>query len=123
MNNTALVLLSIALIGVAGAVSAQNKYDQFLAQYVASVQISNACSGITALDPKAASAIAKNQDGLRKQKVLRIIYYGNTDSLVKMGNAQLAARGVNSSNKKDLCRFGRTVSGETDTIGRFLRKK
>lgn len=121
MSYTPLVLLSIALTGLAGAVSAQDKYDQFLGQYVASVQISNACSGITTLDPNAASAIAKTQNGLRKQKVLRLVYYGKTDSLVKLGNAQLAARGVDSSNKKDLCRFGRTVSGKKDAIGRFLK--
>lgn len=102
---------------------ALTKYDTFVGQYMASFKIASACDGITTYDTQGAGTIAKSEDGLRRQKVLRLLYYGKTDGLVKLGDAFLTARDIDPNNDRQLCRFGRSVAGSEDKIGRFLRVK
>ena len=99
---------------------AQNKYDVFVGDWVAAVLISNTCSGMMVSHKQEAAQIARTQEGLRKQKVLKRLYYGKTVILEQLGNAALAGRDVDPSNKNSLCRFGRSVAGKNDRIGRFL---
>ncbi len=101
---------------------AQDKYEVFIGQYMASSQIARSCKGFTFLEPNGAATLAKTTAGLRKQKVLRLVFYSKTNQLTKLGHYALALRNVDANNQKQLCRFGRRVAGKDDAIGRFLRK-
>lgn len=116
-------LLTIVLSASATPGAAQDKYATFVGQYAASVHISNSCKGITTYNAQGAGSIAKEQEGLRRQKVLRLIYYGKTDQLMKLGRSALKNREVNPGNQTQLCHFAQKVAGKADQIGRFLRAK
>lgn len=109
----------VVLVVPTGAV-AQNKYDTFVGNWMASVLIANSCQGMRSFDEQTAAGIAKSQDKLRKQKVLKLMFYGKTTWLEQQGNAALAGRNLNPSNTKSLCAFGKGVAGKNDSIGRFL---
>lgn len=113
--------IGLATLGCGTAVQAQNKYDVFLGQYMASARISMGCDGLGVLSEQSAANIAKSQDRLRKQKVLRLLYYGQSAYLKQLGEKALSARDVDPENTSQLCRFGRKVAGTEDAIGRFLR--
>lgn len=119
---TSLVAIA-AVCASSTAAIAQNKYDVFVGEFVAARHIASTCDGIAAVDVDAASNIAKSSNGLRKQKVLRILYYGKTAKLRQVGDNTLTARNVNPQNKKQVCRFGRQIIGKNDPIGRFLGAK
>lgn len=118
------VALFAVLLGASASTAlAQNKYDVFVGQYMASVIIVNDCSQFVNSDVPEATQIAKTEDGLRKQKVLRLLYYSKTDSLYAVGNNALESRDVDAGNTTALCRFAAGVAGKNDKVGRFLRKK
>lgn len=116
----ALVAVSVFLSLPKGA-TAQEKYDQFVGEWVASLQIARSCPGMTTYDQQGAAEIARSQNKLRKQKVLRLLFYSKTELLEQQGNIALSKRKLDPSNKQSLCRFGRSVAGKNDSIGRFLR--
>ena len=100
-------LLALLVLGAsASAASAQNKYDAFVGQYMAASLLASECQGIGVLAPDAAGTIAKSDEQLRKQKVLRILYYGKTVQLQQAGRQSLSARQIDPDNKAQLCRFG-----------------
>jgi len=76
---------------------------------------------MTAANQEGAARIARAQEGLRRQKVLRLLYYSKTALLEQQGSAALAARNLDLSNTRRLCGFGKSVAGKDDSIGRFLR--
>lgn len=115
------IAMALAVLNFPTGAMAQDKYSTFVGNWVASVIIARTCSGITTTKEKDAAEIARSQEGLRKQKVLKLLYYSPTTVLEQQGNAALAARQLDPSNKKSLCKFGRGVAGKNDTIGRFLR--
>ena len=111
----------IILLVCAAPAWAQDKYDQFVGQYVAARLITSDCSNFTVSDVPGAACIAKTESGLREQKVLRSLYYGKTNQLIAVGRYALTERNVNSDDTAALCRFGRQIAEKQDTIGRFLR--
>jgi hypothetical protein len=113
--------IGLMILGSGTTVQAQNKYDVFLGQYMASARISMGCDGLGVLSEQSAANIAKSQDRLRKQKVLRLLYYGQSAYLKQLGEKALTTRDVDPKNTSQLCRFGRKVAGTEDVIGRFLR--
>jgi len=113
--------IGLMILGSGTAGQAQNKYDVFLEQYMASARISMGCDGLGVLSEQSAANIAKSQDRLRKQKVLRLLYYGQSAYLKQLGEKALTTRDVDPENTSQLCRFGRKVAGTEDAIGRFLR--
>lgn len=114
-------LLTVVLSVFATAGAAKDKYAAFVGQYAASVHIANTCKGVTTYNAQGAGSIAKKQEGLRRQKVLRLIYYGKTNQLMKLGHSALKNREISPQNQVQLCRFARRVAGKNDQIGRFLR--
>jgi hypothetical protein len=113
--------ICLMTLGSGTAVQAQNKYDVFLGQYLASARISMECDGLGVLSEQAAANIAKSQDKLRKQKVLKWLFYGQSAYLNQVGEKALSARDIDPKNTSQMCRFGRKVAGSEDAIGRFLR--
>ncbi len=116
-------LLSLAALmstALASSAHAQSKYDQFIGQYMASTLIASHCSRLNSVSPDGAADMAKSLDRLRKQKVLRLLYYSKTTSLNALGRHALLNRGINAGNAKQLCQFGEKISGKPDAIGRFL---
>jgi len=113
--------IGLMTLGSGTAVQAQNKYDVFLGQYMASARISMECDGLGVLSEQAAANIAKSQDKLRKQKVLKWLFYGKSAYLNQVGEKALSARDIDPKNTSQMCRFGRKVAGLEDAIGRFLR--
>ena len=109
----------VLLIGGSPAF-AQSQYDQFVGQYVAATIISNECSSLTARDAQSAADIGKAQNRLRKQKVLRLLYYSKTVQLTAVGRNALTERQVDPDNSAALCAFGKQVASKQDEIGRFL---
>lgn len=114
------IAMALAVLNFPTGAMAQDKYDIFVGNWVASAKIAESCSGITTSTEQDAAEIARSQ-GLRKQKVLKLLFYSKTTVLEQQGNAALAARKLDPSNKNSLCKFGRGVAGKNDTIGRFLR--
>ncbi|QEW21427.1 hypothetical protein LA6_003635 [Marinibacterium anthonyi] len=105
------------------AVTAQDAYETFVGQYMAAVNIATTCHETTVASRPSAGGIAQSTAGLRGQKVLRLIYYSPQDALIDLGNATLAARGIDPQNRDQVCRFGRGIAARNDTIGRFLRPR
>lgn len=114
-----MLVATAVTLPTAGA--AQDAYDAFMGDWVAAVLISRACEDLTALNREGAADMARAQQGLRKQKVLRLMYYGKTDTLTQLGTAALSRRNVDPSDVARLCQFGRAVAGQNDRIGRFVR--
>ena len=102
---------------------ARDRYDVFVGEYSAAYRIAEYCDGISVIGEKDAGRIAKSQDGLRKNRVLKLLFYGRRAWLHQEAAAALAARKVDPMNGRQLCRFGRKVVGKPDRIGRFLRRK
>lgn len=121
MRNTAYSIAALVALGFPNGVAAQDKYDAFVGDWVASVLVARSCAGMTTLNQSGAAEIAQSQEGLRRQKTLRLLLYGKTTSLEQMGAAALAARNLSASDTQSLCSFGRSVAGKNDRIGRFLR--
>ncbi len=111
------------VVALTTTAQAQNKYDVFVGQYAAASHIARSCPGISTVDEQRAGDMAKAQNKLRKQKVLRFLYYGQSSWLNAQGNMALRARDVDPDTSAQLCRFGRKVAGSTDAIGRFLHSK
>ena len=88
---------------------------------MASVLVARSCPGMTSLNQQGAADVARSQHGLRRQKVLRLLFYSKTTLLEQQGTSALVARDLDPSNAQSLCRFGRSVAGKNDSIGRFLR--
>ena len=101
---------------------AQNKYDAFVGQYMAAQHIAVTCDGLKVSSIQSAGTIGKEQSRLRRQKVLRLLYYRPFDSLQYVGAGTLKLRDLDPDNKTQICRFGRKVAETNDTIGRFLHK-
>lgn len=123
MSRFVQLAFTVAALNLPTAAAAQDKYSKFVGDWMASYLIAKSCSEITTYSPDGAADIAKSQEGLRRQKVLKQMYYGKTDLLEQQGNAALVARNLDPSNEQSLCKFGRSVAGKNDTIGRFLRIK
>ena len=100
---------------------AQDKYDRFVGQYMAAGLITAGCPGFTVLNVPGAGYTAKTENGLREQKVLRLLYYTKPPRLTAVGRYALTERNVNPDDTAALCRFGRQIAEKQDTIGRFLR--
>lgn len=113
--------IGLMAMGVGTTVQAQNKYDVFIGQYVASARIATDCDGLRTMTEQSAANIAKSQDKLRKQKVLKWLFYGQSAYLNQLGEKALIARSIDPGNTSQMCRFGRKVAGTADAIGRFLR--
>jgi hypothetical protein len=103
-----------------------SKYDQAVGEVVAAFEIYTACKNVGPNGPEdyqgfvfAATDILATQ-GLRRQRMRALLFYGKTESLDDLKGSALAARGVNPANSKDLCAFGKKVAGQNDTIGQFL---
>ncbi|MEM7472658.1 MAG: hypothetical protein AAF340_15015 [Pseudomonadota bacterium] len=110
-----------ALLTAPSSALAQDKYDVFIGDYVASGHIVSVCKNFTTYGVQDAATIAKQEKGLRRNKVLRILYYGNTDNLLKLGDYVLASQGVSRSKPAQLCRFAKSIVKNDEGIGRFLR--
>jgi hypothetical protein len=123
MNLRMALAIGLVAMGLGTTAQAQNKYDVFVGQYMASTRIAIACDKIGILPEQSAAEIAKSQDKLRKQKLLRLLYYGQNAQLKQLGANTLAARDLDLGNTAQLCRFGQKVAGTDDKIGRFLRTK
>lgn len=117
------ILNACAMCSLATSASAQDKYEVYVGQYMAAMQIVKTCQEATLLDPPGAAHLGKTTAGLREQKILRLVYYSKSEELSKIGKATLSDRGIDPTNKSQLCHFGRSVAGKNDTIGRFLRSK
>ena len=100
---------------------AQNKYDVFVGQYMAAVLIAQECSNRTVSDVPGAAALAKSENGLREQKVLRLLYYSKTAQLEAVGRYALTERKVDPDTRSSVCGFGKQVAAKNDLIGRFLK--
>lgn len=123
MPRVLVIAIILAIASLPTGADAQDKYSRYVGDWVASLIIARSCSGMTTLNQEGAGEVARAQEGLRKQKVLRLLYYGKTTSLERAGREALAARGLDASKKQSLCKFGRSVAGKDDRIGRFLREK
>lgn len=64
-----------------------------------------------------------SQQGLRKQKMRKLLFYGKTDWLQQQAKTVLSDRGVEPNSKGSLCAFAQKVAGTEDAIGRFLVKE
>ena len=117
------ILATCTACALATTATAQDKYEVYVGQYMAAAHIVKTCKEATLLDPPGAAHLGKTTAGLREQKILRLVYYSKSDALSKIGKATLSDRGIDPTNKSQLCRFGRSVAGKNHTIGRFLRSK
>lgn len=123
------VVLATALSLLAVPALASNKYDSFAGQAMAASIAHEKCSSVTRIGGDnsqqfvfQAAEIAKQQNGLRVQKVRRILFYNQRAWLVEQARLTLDARDVDLSDTSDLCAFARRVAGKEDTVGRFLRR-
>ncbi|AUQ54846.1 hypothetical protein PhaeoP70_02178 [Phaeobacter inhibens] len=105
----------------ATASTAQGKYDVFWGQYMASALIAETCKGVTTYSGHSAVSIGVARDGLREQRLLRILYYGNRENLRRLGHITLTMSGVSTDDPQKLCRYARKIARTDDGIGRFLR--
>ena len=121
MKTSIPVTAMLALLSSTTTLAAQDKYSAFVGQYVASYQIASKCDGISVYDQQSAGTIAKQSDGLRKQKVLRLLYYSKTTQLTQLARYELQRRNIDPKNTRQLCQFGRQIVGKNDQIGRFLK--
>ncbi|UTS81122.1 hypothetical protein [Phaeobacter piscinae] len=103
------------------ASTAQNKYDAFWGQYMASSLIAQTCKGVTTYSGHDAVSIGVARDSLREQRLLRILYYGNRENLTRLGHITLTMSGVSTDDPQKLCRYARKIARTDDDIGRFLR--
>lgn len=106
--------------GAGTAVSAQDRYDRFVGEYSAALQIAEICVGLSTSDVERAASIAESQEGLRGSRILRMVQFGRSDQLNRLGLDQLSARGLDPNKRAALCRFGKSVAEKDDQIGRFL---
>lgn len=123
MHIKATVLAAVTIGALATQELAQDQHVVYVAQYSASVKIVQTCKGFTTYRPKDVGNIAKSRYGLRKQRVLKLVFYTKADRLDPWGDTALASRGVSTKNPKALCRFAKSIAGKDDPIGRFLRIK
>ncbi|MBO9472608.1 hypothetical protein J7413_03575 [Shimia sp. R10_1] len=115
--------VGLGVVSIGSPALAQSKYDVFVGQYMAAAHVVTNCDEFTVSSAQEAGTIAKTQEGLRRQKVLKSLFYGKTAWLNAQGDSTLSERGVDPKNTKKICRFGRAVVGTDDAIGRFLGKK
>ena len=118
MNTRA--FLCLALMAFSQPAFAENKYDAFVKRYMAANIIAQKCGGLVVFDVPSATEVAVAEYGLRKQKTLRILFYGVSSQLNALGNAMLVERDVDPNNNTMLCRFGNKRVGTKDEVGRFL---
>lgn len=123
--NALFVLLTLPSALHAG--SALNKYDRALGQVMAAHRAAQKCNGIEHLGGRdfqqyvlRVSDILKSQ-GLRKNKVRRLMFYGDSSYLSQLGIVILNDRGVAPYQTDQLCSLARKIAGTKDPIGRFLK--
>ena len=121
MKRLLLLASTLTVLALPDIATAQGKYDKFVGEWVAAVLVANACPGIMAVNEQRAADVARSQEGLRRQKVLKLLFYSKTTALEAVGRSALMSRELDPSNKMSLCRFGRDVAGTPDSIGRFLK--
>ncbi|APG47558.1 hypothetical protein [Phaeobacter porticola] len=116
------IFLALVLTLVSTTAStAQNKYDAFWGQFMAAALIADTCRGVQRSSGHGAVSIGVASDGLREQRLLRVLYYGNEKKLTHLGHTTLAMSNVSTDEPQNLCRFARKVARTDDKIGRFLR--
>ena len=115
------LLLALVSVWASGA-QAQDKHMVFVGQYMAAFHVAKTCDKFKVVDPQKAADIAKNQDGLRRRKILTLLYYGKTVQLEAAGDATLKARGIDPGQTGQVCRFGQGIAEKNDVSGRFLTR-
>ncbi len=122
------VLFALLILpSVLQAGSELNKYDRAIGQALAAYKASGWCSRIEHLAGKdfqqyvfRVSGILKSQ-GLRKNKVRKLMFYGKTDYLNHVTDVVLNDRGIGPNQIDQLCSLARKIAGTQDPIGRFLK--
>ncbi|OBY27502.1 hypothetical protein A9D60_15550 [Leisingera sp. JC1] len=67
----------------------------------------------------AATEVA-SQQGLRKNKLRKLLFYGQTAWLKEQAADVLSARGIDAGSQRSVCSLARKVAGKNDAIGRYL---
>jgi len=124
------VSLVLSVLVAAPAVAGKREaYDNAVGQVFAADMVQTNCNGLsgvggTAYQPfvLAATELTAEQ-GLRKNKMRKLLFYGKSNWLEQQAWDVLSARGVDVSSYRSLCAFGRSVAGTKDSIGRFLVKE
>lgn len=112
---------------ISHAESSLTKYDIAVGQVNAAFDISEKCKGIERLGGNDyqqfvfQAADILNAQGMRKNKVRKILFYGKTEYLKKMSAVALKDRGVSLNQTNRLCSLARAIAGTEDAIGRFLK--
>lgn len=103
------------------------KYDRALGQVAAAHRAAQECNGIEHLGGRdfqqyvfRVSDILKSQ-GLRENKVRRLLFYGDSNYQQQLGMVILNDRGVAPYQTDQLCSLARKIAGTQDPIGRFLK--
>jgi|GEM_PF-3307493 hypothetical protein len=122
--------LATILLSLPSAVLADRKlgkYETAVGQAAAAYIASTTCKGVHAIGGGdyqqfvfQVSDILKAQ-GLRENKVRRLLFYGKQDKLGGMAFSVLRERGVALDEDAQLCAFAKKVAGTGDAIGRFLK--
>lgn len=122
--------LATTLLSLPSAVLADRKlgkYETAVGQAAAAYIASTTCKGVHAIGGGdyqqfvyQVSDILKAQ-GLRKNKVRRLMFYGKGEQLGGTAFYVLRERGVALDEDAQLCAFAEKVAGTEDAIGRFLK--
>ncbi|WP_298912805.1 hypothetical protein [uncultured Roseobacter sp.] len=123
------VFLSLFVaIGVGTIVTAagNDPYGTAVGQVAAAYEMQQECNSVGSFGPEdyqgfvlSATEVLKKQ-GLRKNKMRKLLFYGQTVWIQQEKARILAERGVNDNNSSAVCSFARNVAGKNDTIGQFL---
>lgn len=122
--------MTATIVACATTVTAAPKaaYEQAVGEAAAAWWISDECTGIGHLGKDYQQFVFAVSDaavaqGLRRQKMRRLLFYGQTEWQQQMGKAVLADRGILHKGNKVFCGFAQKVAGTNDAIGRFLIKE
>lgn len=104
-----------------------NKYDRAIGQALAANKASGWCRGIELISGKDfqqyvfyVSDVLKSQ-GLRKNRVRKLLFYGKMEYLNQVTDVVLNDRGIGPNQIDQLCSLARKIAGTKDPIGRFLK--
>jgi hypothetical protein len=120
-------LLVAASIGI-GAPAFANKFDEAAGKVIAADIIGKACKGLRGIGDGSSKGFVESSlailvgDGMRRNPLAMRLYYATTESLHAIAFHEIETRGVDPKDENALCRFGKSVVGTNDAIGRFLVK-
>jgi uncharacterized membrane protein YfcA len=125
---TVAVAFAVAVLASSAPAKA-NKSFQGAVVIAAAIYMARDCKGISLRGHTDEDAFIQwaatelKAAGLRRNGVLRNVFYAKTAALQAGVNDMLAGVGTSLDDKKGLCRHARKVAGQQDAIGYFLEKR